>query len=152
MIIQYKKVNLDMLDEIQKLNYKVFLGVYENDPYPIEVYHQRLNGKQAAIFAAYDKNTMVGAAITYDEGDSLYIWTLAVDQNYRGRGIGKRLISMCEKYALDNKIPKISSKVYAVSEAMNQILKFMHYETTKIECSAKDAKWDCTYYEKTVGP
>ena len=44
---------------------------------------------------AFDGSTMVGAVLCGHDGRRGYIYHLAVDPAYHGRGIGKRLISEC---------------------------------------------------------
>jgi ribosomal protein S18 acetylase RimI-like enzyme len=53
----------------------------------------RQNGGLSRV--ATDRSTMVGAALCGHDGRRGYIYHLAVDPAYQGRGIGKRLIDEC---------------------------------------------------------
>jgi ribosomal protein S18 acetylase RimI-like enzyme len=44
---------------------------------------------------AIDRSTIVGVAVCGQDGRRGYIYHLAVDPNYRGRGLGKRLVDEC---------------------------------------------------------
>lgn len=44
---------------------------------------------------ATDGSTMIGVAFCGNDGRRGYIYHLAVDPNYRGRGVGKRLVGEC---------------------------------------------------------
>ena len=46
---------------------------------------------------ATDGSTIVGVAFCGNDGRRGYIYHLAVDPNYRGRGLGKRLVDECLK-------------------------------------------------------
>jgi N-acetylglutamate synthase len=46
---------------------------------------------------ATDGSTIVGVAFCGNDGRRGYIYHLAVDSNYRGRGLGKRLVDECLK-------------------------------------------------------
>jgi ribosomal protein S18 acetylase RimI-like enzyme len=44
---------------------------------------------------ATDGSTMIGVAFCGNDGRRGYIYHLAVDPNYRGQGVGKRLVDEC---------------------------------------------------------
>jgi ribosomal protein S18 acetylase RimI-like enzyme len=44
---------------------------------------------------ATDGSTMIGVAFCGNDGRRGYIYHLAIDPNYRGRGVGKRLVGEC---------------------------------------------------------
>jgi ribosomal protein S18 acetylase RimI-like enzyme len=48
-------------------------------------------------WVATDGSTMVGVVFCGNDGRRGYIYHLAVDPNYRGRGLGKRLVDECLK-------------------------------------------------------
>ena len=150
MTITCKELGLNGLTDVQKLNSEVFDGMYESKPYGLDVYQQRLSGKKPLIYGAFDGKKLIGAAIGYDEGTAFYVWTLAVLPNYRGRGIGRKLLSICERYARENKFKKVTTKAYDVSNAMQNMLEPPFWKIVKTEHSGKDSKWDCRYYEMEV--
>lgn len=50
----------------------------------------------------------IGAVLSYDEAD---IALVAVDKNYRGKGIGKELIKSLEKVLIENNIERVFLEV-----------------------------------------
>lgn len=55
-------------------------------------YLNRLRNRKYSIFFAIDKDKPVGYAVSYGKGDKFYIWTIAVLEEYRGKGVAKELL------------------------------------------------------------
>lgn len=68
-----------------------------------------LNKKEHQIFVAEYKDKIIGF-ISFERYDILYypsglnITGLVVDKNYRNKGIGKLLLKIAEKYAIENSL------------------------------------------------
>ncbi len=96
MSIEYKTPDIDDYDRM--------IGLWEkNDiPYKPEGRDRRENIKEELEeqpeywIGAYDGEKMVGIIFGTDDGRKGWINRLAVDENYRERGIGKRLVEKLE--------------------------------------------------------
>ena len=80
-----------------------------NDTYLIAL----LLKKDFHIFTAIDEEKVVGGLTAYDlpmyskEANEMYLYDLAVDQNYRRHGIASKLIYELKKYARENNVVTI---------------------------------------------
>ena len=73
-------------------------------------------GKPVAIFSAKINDTVVGY-ISFEqtpEGKTVYIRQLAVDPEFKGQGIGKSLVLLCQKYYPD------AEKIILATRRVNQ--------------------------------
>lgn len=68
-------------------------------------------GTHFNVFAK-DNEQVVGGALVWQQSDALYIDILWLSENYRNKGIGTKIISMIDKVAQENKIPKIFVDTY----------------------------------------
>lgn len=61
-------------------------------PYTKNKYLSRLKNRKYSIFFAIEKNKEVGYAVSYGKADKFYIWTIAVLEEYREKGVAKELL------------------------------------------------------------
>ncbi len=67
---------------------------------------ERFNGN-GEIWAALKDSEIVGTVSVVDEGERLYIRSMAVAPSARGLGIGQKLLDEIEKYAVENNFKKL---------------------------------------------
>lgn len=146
MPIKIQNSDISNLEKIVDLNYHIFSGMYENKPYSLEEYKNRLTGKDLVIFTAVENNKIIGDSIAYKDNDDLYLWILGVDKECRGLGIGKQLLEKNKEYSKNNKLTSIKVKVYGVSVEMRKLLENNGYNIIKIEKSEKTEKYDVYYF------
>lgn len=72
----------------------------DNDIYPMET--------KKIMFAALDEDKFVGGVQGSVTEDSMYISRLAVDESYRGNGIGKKLMDKIEEKAKEQNVYSIN--------------------------------------------
>lgn len=137
---------IDDLEKIVDFNYQIFLGMYEHEPYSLQEYQARLEDKKCFIISALGYGKLVGDAVSYIDNDSLYLWVMGVDKNFRRQGIATRLLDRTEKIAKENNLRQVSAKVYDVSPEMKNCLVSRGYELLKIEESVVDKKYNANYY------
>lgn len=65
-----------------------------------------------SIFAK-ENTKIVGGALVWEHSDALYIDVLWLDDSYRKKGIGTKIISMIDTVAIDKGISKIFVDTYA---------------------------------------
>ncbi len=145
--MNYQKTGMEDIAELAEVNFRVFDGVYEHTPYGIVEYKKRLEGKFPVIFVAKDSEKIIGDAISFGEEGVLYLWILAVSQEYRGRGVGGKLLEMTEKFAKENGFMGVRAKVYGVSENMLSLLSSRGYTVLK-EVKGKDRAGDIVFLKK----
>jgi ribosomal-protein-alanine N-acetyltransferase len=61
-------------------------------PYTKNKYLSRLKNRKYSIFFAIEKNKEIGYAVSYGKSDKFYIWTIAVLEEYRDKGVAKELL------------------------------------------------------------
>lgn len=146
MDIVIENTGTEKLNQIVDFNYQIFLGMYENEPYSLNQYQARLKDKKYFILSAMGDNQLLGDAVSYIDGDSLYLWVMGVDKNFRRQGIATKLLDHSEKIAKENSLQQVSAKVYDVSPEMKSFLVSRGYELLKIEESVVDKKYNANYY------
>ena len=142
--------NIDDLEDVVKFNHEIFKGMYENKPYSLKQYQERLKNKKPLILLAKDGEKIVGNAIAFEQEDYWYHWIMGVAKEYRGQGIGKQLLEKREKYAIKRGYKSIRAKVYNISEAMKHIYKQRGYNVINIEKSVTDPKYDALTFELKI--
>jgi len=55
-------------------------------------YLNRLRNRKYSIFFAIENNKEIGYAVSYGKADKFYIWTIAVMEEYREKGVAKELL------------------------------------------------------------
>jgi ribosomal protein S18 acetylase RimI-like enzyme len=149
MAIKIETGSLEQLLTLMEINYQVFKGMYASEPYSLEQYKQKLEGKKPTIFVARDTNTgmICGDSISFPAEDgSYYLWIMGVHPAYMGRGIGAELLSRNEVAAASQGFSSITTKVYAVSDSMHHLLKKNGYVATATDHTAKDPRMYFTRY------
>lgn len=142
-----EKGGLEHLEQIVHFNYEIFEGMYEDKPYSLEQYQDKLKDKELVIFIAKKDGQLAGDSISFKKDKSFYIWILGVSEKHRGEGIGSALLSKNEQFAQENDFESVSVKVYNVSAAMQQLLKNRGYSIVKTEESKKDPKYTALFFE-----
>ena len=131
--MNFEKVWLEKFEEIVELNYQIFKGMYEEEPYSLEKYKRRLENKETIIFIAKENNDIVADSISFEDDDSFYIWIFGVSEKYRRKGIVSALLEKNEQFAKENNYESVSVKVYNVSKEMQYLLRRRGYEVIKVE-------------------
>jgi ribosomal protein S18 acetylase RimI-like enzyme len=139
--------NMENLEQIVRFNYEIFDGMYENEPYSLEQYQDKLKGTEPIIFIAKEDDELAGDSISFGRDNSFYIWILGVNKKHRGKGIGSSLLDKNEQFAQENGYESISAKVYNVSVEMQRLLKQRGYEVVKVEESETDPRNTALWFE-----
>ena len=147
MNLSIEKSSLENLEDIVNFNYDIFERMYQDEPYSLEHYKEKLKDKDKVIFLAKMDDKIIGDSISFKRGNSFYIWILGVDKKYRGKGIGNLLLEKNEKFAKENSYESVSVKVYNVSDSMQSILNKRGYKMIKIEENKTDSKYNIVWFE-----
>lgn len=139
--------NVENIKQIVDLNYEIFKGIYEDKPYSLKHYKEKLKNKNPIIFISKKSNKITGNSISFKKNNSFYIWIVGVAEKHRGQGIGNLLLEKNEQFAQKNGYKSISTKVYNISEKMQQLLKRRGYQIIKIKKSKINKKYDSVQFE-----
>ncbi len=78
--------------------YKIYKNCFPDYPISYENFCERLNIKKSKLFCETDEEKIVGFAVSGSDN----IAVVAVEKAYRGKGIGKNLVGLCEEYIKNN--------------------------------------------------
>ena len=145
-----EKGTIDDLEEIVSLNYQIFKGMYENDPYSLAQYRNKLKDKNPIIFISKVAGKIISNSISFEKDDSLYIWILGVAKESREKGIGNLLLGASENFAKDAGFNSLTVKVYGMSQEMQELLKWRNYQVKSIEKNDSNSKYDILHFELEI--
>lgn len=147
---EISEANLDELEQIVMTNYKIFQGMYEQEPYSIDHYQEKLKDIAPKILIAKVDGKIVGDSISFDRKDSLYIWIMGVLKEHRNKGIANKLFENNEQFARANEYKSVTVKVYNVSKEMLRVLLARGYQITEVEQSETDPKYNAVHLELKI--
>ncbi|MGF7117694.1 GNAT family N-acetyltransferase [Methanobacterium oryzae] len=105
--VEYLKLSANNLEELIKL-IKLYENVFQMEPfqYPSHDYLEKILKNENTIFvvAKYEEEIIGGLtahelASTYFEVNEVYVYDLAVRQDFQRKGIGTRLIDKLKKFS-----------------------------------------------------
>lgn len=147
MPIEFVVGNVDELEEIVKINYIIFSGMYERELYSLEVYKQKSSQNKPVIYLAKYDGKIVGDSISFAGKGFFYVWVLGVLKEYRRKGIATKLLGLNEEHARSKNFSLIRIKVYNVSNEMQRLLLKRGYTVIKEDVSATDEKYNAKYFQ-----
>lgn len=151
-MIQIKEGLIDNLEELVALDQGVFSGMYDHEPFTLETYREKLEGKDPIILVARDEDKVVGDAIAFERDKTLYIWIMAVLKDYRGQGIAKRFFEILETKARQMHLCALTVKTYGVNEEMLGLLKKKGFEITEHISSPQNSQQDAFRLKLVLKP
>ncbi|MBM3200300.1 GNAT family N-acetyltransferase, partial [Candidatus Woesearchaeota archaeon] len=83
------KRSLDELNIIEQIEKKISLS---SNVTMKRKYLERLKKRDYSVFFAVDEGEEVGYAVSYGNEGKFYIWTIAVLEKYREKGVAKDLL------------------------------------------------------------
>ncbi|SFB39434.1 GrpB domain, predicted nucleotidyltransferase, UPF0157 family [Acetitomaculum ruminis DSM 5522] len=103
---EIKRMYLDIIDDMKKNGIDIW-----DDYYPCELFEEDITNN--SMYVLLDGDAIVAAFVTsrdnpgackvkwqYNDNEILYMDRLGVNVNYKGKGIGSRMLSECENIAL----------------------------------------------------
>ena len=145
-----KEGDINQLEQIVDVNRQIFKGMYEQDPYSLEQYEEKLSDKQPKIFIAENNGQIIADSISFKRNGSLYIWIMGVLKEYRNKGIATKLFENNEQFAKSNGYESVSIKVYNVSKKMLRLLSERGYQIVDTEESKNDPKFNAIHLELKI--
>lgn len=123
----YKAIRLDALKE----DPKAFGSSYEKEvAFTLEQWKERPSNPKSYIFIAKDDDSLIGmvAFLLKDEDTVAHVWGMFVKKEYRGQGIGKKLMQQfIEKAKSITTITKITLDVNPEQQSAIILYKVMGF-------------------------
>lgn len=138
------------LSDIVMLNYQIFKGMYDWEPYSVEEYQKRLSNTKPIFFLASQEEQLMGDAIIFEKNNSLYLWILGVDASARKKGVASALFEAIETYAREKKYSHITMKVYNVSTDMLRLTLKRGFHIVAVDPSDKNSKYHAVHLERDL--
>ena len=143
------KATIENAVEIGKIAHQVALLHYQNAPDEFkkptlkgqtEYIEKSIADKNALILKAETDEKIVGYVIVYFNTlpkqyfhfeKRAFIGSIAVDENYRGQGIGTALLESAEKAAKEKKISVVEMDVYTFNKKADKLYNKLGYKDIK---------------------
>jgi len=79
--------------------------IYSQHIFNKKYFTKLIKNKTNVVFGAFDKEKLAGIIVVKPEdfGGVIYVDWLVVDKNYRNKGVGSRLLTTVDNWALENK-------------------------------------------------
>ncbi|MBU0648877.1 GNAT family N-acetyltransferase [Patescibacteria group bacterium] len=148
--ITISQTDLSELEQIVELNRAIFDKMYENAPYSLRHYQKKLERKKPFILAARADGRLVGDSIAFEKDGAWYIWVFGVAEQYRGQGIGAKLLERNERFAGERGYDSITAKVFNVSCQMQRLLIGRGYRVVGLDLSEVDSKYNAVHFELKI--
>jgi deoxycytidylate deaminase/GNAT superfamily N-acetyltransferase len=139
--------NIDQLEPIVAMNYEIFRGMFEKEPYSLAQYQEKLKDNKVTIYVAKMNGQIIGDAISFGKDKALYLWIMGVLKEHRNQGIATQLFERTERFARANGYDSVTTKVYNVSGEMRRVLVARGYQIIDVEKSDTDPKFNAVHLE-----
>ncbi|AIT09725.1 acetyltransferase [Candidatus Francisella endociliophora] len=120
--MQISKVQLKDLDSIVVLENSIFTS--DKISRKQFAYHIK---KQKYFFVTKLENLLVGYILCFEYKNIIRVYSLAVNQNFQGQGVGKKLL----QYILDNSTKNISLEVNTSNTNAISLYKKLNFKISK---------------------
>ena len=92
--LSFRLMTVDDLDVVQELDRQSFTNPWPEGAFKYELFESQNSRCWVAEIKQNQQSMVIGSAVLWIILDEAHIATLAVDPNYRGHGIGKRLLAV----------------------------------------------------------
>ena len=105
---------------------------------PPELDLQRaLDGVTSTVLGAFDNDRLIGTEMVGLDGHRGWVYYLAVDENRRGAGLGKQLMSSAENWLREHGAVKVHLMVRSTNEAVLGFYEHLGYEDANVQVRSK---------------
>lgn len=121
--------------------------------YPVSerLFRIMINNRKFTLFVAELHGQVVGYVCLLVYKHTCLIYSIAVDEAYRGRGIGKKLLETAEKYARDSGAEKVQLEVRCDNNAV-KLYQRHGYSVKNIKRKYYGDNGDAFHMEKQLAP
>lgn len=150
MALSTTKVGLENLTEIVDFDFQVFDGMYEHVPYDLAHYEEKLKDKNPIIYITRDGDKIVADVIAYERDNSIYIWIMAVDKDYRGQGIASNYFDLIENLSNEKGLNLVTIKTHNVNKEIFAMLIKRGYKVYDFKKSDSNIEYNAIRLKKFV--
>ena len=105
---------------------------------PPELDLQRaLDGVTSTVLGAFDNDQLIGTVMVGHDGHRGWVYYLAVEENRRGTGLGKQLMSAAENWLREHGAVKFQLMVRSTNEAVLGFYEHLGYEDANVQVRSK---------------
>ncbi|WP_022883641.1 GNAT family N-acetyltransferase [Glaciibacter superstes] len=102
-------------------------------------------GKPAQGHHVFDIRELSGAIVGYlwlgrsaaDDHDAWWLWDIVVNEDARGRGLGREAMELAEEFARSQNAHTLGLSVFGFNAAARRLYESLDYETTSIKMSKR---------------
>lgn len=125
-----RKVNIGDIGQLVRIEQESF----SSNDYPIDekLFRLLINNHRSVLFGAIVDGNIAGYVCLIRGKKAVLIYSIAVGEKYRGKGIGTKLLEAAEKYALDTGLNVIQLEVRCNSRAV-ELYQRRGYSVKKIK-------------------
>jgi ribosomal-protein-alanine N-acetyltransferase len=112
-----KEENAQQIHNVLSKAFSPYFQYYTNEAYQAtvassQVFKKRIRNKRTNVLIANYDNKIIGTASIQKKSGYIYIYSMAVDPAFQNNGVGQYLLDEIIKYAIREKIKKISIESY----------------------------------------
>ncbi len=104
--VKFMPLSLSFISDVSKIEKECF-----SEPWSEKSILEEFNNQNSYFVVATLENDIIGYAGMYCVCDEGYIYNIAVRKQYRGLGVGKRLLICLEDYSKQNKLKFLTLEV-----------------------------------------
>lgn len=125
-----RKVNIEDIDQLVRIEHEAF----SSNDFPIneKLFRLLINNNRCTLFGAIVDSNIAGYICLIRGKKAVLIYSVAVSEKYRGKGIGTKLLEAAEKFALDSGLDVIQLEVRCNSRAV-ELYQRRGYSVKKIK-------------------
>ena len=99
---------------------------------PGEDLRRAVRGPDSTVLGCLQESELLGTAMVGHDGHRGWVYYLAVRDDQRKRGVGRRLMRACEEWTLARDVPKLQLMVRAGNEPVLAFYDRLGYETNDV--------------------
>ncbi len=148
----FDKMNL-VFRQVDSLHSKAHSDIFNepiDNPRPNEYLHEVLENENQKLIVAVEGNMIVGLAKAdievapniplFKQRTWLSISTIVVDENFRGKGIGKALLNNLYEWANENNVDEVELTVFSFNKSAIEFYKKNGFEDIRTKMRKKIGK------------
>lgn len=96
-----------------------------------------LDGSTSTVLGGFDGERLVGTVMVGHDGHRGWIYYLAVDDSYRGAGLGRQLMTEAESWLRERDVVKVQLMIRAGNAAVLGFYNHLGYDDADVQVRSK---------------